>query len=104
MVVIALSPEFTYCGAKVSWHHCLQGYERVALITPVVESRYLVEDHNGVLHMPVNGMHLGVSINSLPPWTYLNRAVNGRGIPQEGHPVFHRPMEYKYPQYRPGPY
>ena len=98
MVVIALSPDFTHYGAKVSCHHCLQGYERGALIVPVVESRYLVEDHNGVLHMPVHGMQLGVSINSLSPWTYLNRAVNGRGLLQEGQPVFHRPMEYKYPQ------
>ena len=93
MVVIALYPNLTYCGAKVSCHHCLPGYEHVSLIAPGAESRYLVEDHNGVLHMPVHGILLEVDVNSLPPWAYLNRAVNGRGRPQEGPPVFLRPME-----------
>ena len=95
MVVIALSPDFTYCGAKVSCHHCLPGYEHVAMIASGVESRALVEDYNGVLHMPVHGMQSEVGVNSLPPWTYLNRAVNGRGRPQEGHPVLLRHMEWK---------
>ena len=93
MVVIAISPAFAHCGAKVSCHHCLPGYEHVALVAPGVESRALVEDHNGVLHMPVHGMQLEVGMNSLPPCTYLNRAVNGCGRLQEGHPVFLRLME-----------
>ena len=67
MVVIALSPDFTYCGAKVSWHHCLQGYERVALIAPGVDSRYLVEDHNGVLYMPVHETHS--EVGAMDQWT-----------------------------------
>ena len=98
MVVIAISPAFAHCGAKVSCHHCLPGYEHVALIAPGVESRALVEDHNGFLHMPVCEMQLEVGMNSLPPWTYLNPAVNGRGSLQEGHPVFLRPMEWKCPR------
>ena len=92
MVVIALYPDFTHCGAKVSCHHCLPVYEHAAPIAPGVDSRYLVEDHNGFLHMPVHEMQSEVGMNSLPPWTYLNQAVNGRGCPQEGHPVFLRPM------------
>ena len=98
MVVISLSPDFTHCGAKVSCYHCLLGYEHVAMIAPGVESRALVEDHNGVLHIPVNGMQSEVVMNSLPPWTYLNRSVNGRGRLQDGHPVFLRPMEWKCPR------
>ena len=93
MVVIALSPDFAHRGTNVSCHHCLPVYEHVALIAPGVDPRALVEDHNGVLHMPVHGMQSEVGMNSLPPWTYLNRAVNGRGRLQEGHPVFLRPME-----------
>ena len=58
MVVILHSPDFSHCGAIVSCHHCLPGYEHVALSAPGVESRALVEDHNGVLHMPVHGMQL----------------------------------------------
>ena len=79
MVVISLSPDFSYCGAKVSCHHCLPVYEHVAMIAPGVESRALVEDHNGVLHMPVHVMQSEVGMNSIPLCTYLNRAVNGRG-------------------------
>ena len=81
MVVISLSPAFSYCGAKVSCHHCLPVYEHVAMIAPGVDSRALVEDHNCVLHMPVNGMQLEVGANGIPPWKYLNREVNGRGCP-----------------------
>ena len=93
MVVTALSHGFAHCGAKVSCHHCLLGYEHVALIAPGVDYRDLIEDHNGVLHMPVHEMQLEVGANGLPPWTHLNWAVNGCGQPQEGHPVFLRPME-----------
>ena len=93
MAVSALSPAFTHCGAKVSCHHCLPGYEHVELIAPGVESRALVEDQNGVLQIQVDGMQSEVSVKSLSPWTYLDREVNVRGRPQEGHPVFIRPME-----------
>ena len=98
MVVIALSPDFTHCAAKVSCYHFLLGYEHVAMIVPGVDSRALVEYHTGVLHITVHGMQLEVGMNSLPPWTYLDRAVNGRGRLQEGHPVFLRPMEWKCPR------
>ena len=98
MVVIALSPAFTHCGAKVSCYHCLPGYEHVAMIAPGIESRDLVEDHNGVLHIPVHEIQSEVGMNSLPPWKYLNQAANGLGRLQEGHPVFLRPMEWKYPR------
>ena len=81
MVVILHSPDFSHCGSIVSCHHCLSGYEHVTMIAPGVESRYLVEDHNGVLHMTVHGMQSEVGMNSLPLCTYLNRAVNGRGRP-----------------------
>ena len=98
MVGIALSPNFAHCGYKVSCRHCLLGYEHVAIVTPGVGSRALFEDHNGVLHVPVHDMQSEVGVNGLPHWTSLNRAVNGRGCPQEGHPAFLRPMDRKWPR------
>ena len=97
MVVLAISPAFEHCGAKVSCRHFLLVYGNFAIIAPGVGSRALFEDHNGVLHVPVHEMQSEVGANGLPPWTYLNWSVNGHGRPQEGHPVFLRNMEWKWP-------
>ena len=81
MVVIELYPTFAHCGAKVSCCHCILGYDYITIIAPGVGSNALFEDHHGILHIPVHEMQLEVDANGLPPWTSLNWAVNGRGIP-----------------------
>ena len=98
MVVLVFSPAFASCCSKVSCRHFLPSYENVALISPGLGSRYLFEDQNGVLHVPVHEMQLGVGANGLPLWTSLNEAVNGRGLLQKGHQVLLRHMEHKWSQ------
>ena len=96
MVVIALSPAFSHCGANVTCRHFFLGYEHVAIIEPGAGSRALVEDHNGVLHLSVHEIQLEVGTNVLPHCTPPNRSVNGCGHTREGHPVFLKPMERKW--------
>ena len=55
------------------------GYKNVALISPRVGARAFVEDKNSILQVPVNIIHLEVSVAGLPPWTSLNQAVYRRG-------------------------
>ena len=54
MVVIFLFTLLAHYGAEVSCHHHLRRYKHVALISPRVGARALVEYHNGVLKVPVN--------------------------------------------------
>ena len=47
-------PPHEHCGAKVSHHYFIPGYELVSLLAPGVGSRALLEDHNGALSVPVH--------------------------------------------------
>ena len=94
MVMLALSPDFAHCDAKVSFCHCLMSYEHVAIIEPGVGSRAIFEDHNGVLHVPYHKMQSEVGANGLAPWTSLNWSANGNGCLHEVDPAFLRPGPY----------
>ena len=86
MTILILPPLSIY-GTKVSFHHCLLGYEHAALIIPGVGERAPVEEHNFFLNVPVHEMKPEVSTAGCPPCKSLNQEVYGRVRMQEGHPV-----------------
>ena len=71
----------------MSFQHFLLGYKNVALIVPMVGANEFVEYHNIFLQVPVHVMQMEVGVAGIPPRTYLNQALDGRGHLREGHPV-----------------
>ena len=93
-----LPPLLCHCGAKVSHHYFFSEYEHVSLIAPRVGSSALLEDHNGVLHVPVHEIKSEVGATGHPTCTSINQEVNGRFHPPEVNWVLLRPMDPKWLQ------
>ena len=79
----------------MSRHYFFLGYKHVSLLASGVGSRFLLEDHNGVLNMPVHEIQSEVGATGHPTCKSINQEVNGRVHPPEVHQVILRLLDPK---------
>ena len=76
-------------SAKVSCRQFLPQDEHITLVTPWTRASALIQEDNGVLHIPVHKIHPEFGAIDGPPWAPLDRTVNWWVRPREGHLVLH---------------
>ena len=67
MYELLLFLPLSHCGAMVFIHQCLPRDEHNILTTQLMRDRALIQDENGVLHIPVHKIHLEVRDIGGPP-------------------------------------